>query len=121
IPDVPCRVDVSVAGVSAGPAPVGGLVLARLPVHDPARRAPLTRVRGVDLLDAAGHQAGLRSPRNPWGGGRAAEAIPKYRRKRAERRPSWPRRTRSPSAAPVSARAANGSSSTVSARKSASG
>src|SRR5690606_11390265 len=47
--DVPGRVHISVARVTAGPAPVTRLALTRLPVHDPARRAPLTRVRGIDL------------------------------------------------------------------------
>jgi hypothetical protein len=52
--DVPCRVDVSIAGITAGGAPEGGLALARLPVHLPARRAHLACVRGVDLFDSAG-------------------------------------------------------------------
>src|SRR5690606_22246048 len=51
IPDVPGRVHISVGGVSAGPAPVTCLALARFPVHDPARRATLARVRGIDLHD----------------------------------------------------------------------
>jgi hypothetical protein len=48
--DVPGRVHVSVAGVSAGGAPESGLALARLPIHPPARRAPLARERRIDLL-----------------------------------------------------------------------
>jgi hypothetical protein len=48
--DVPGRVEVSVAGETAGSAPEDGLALARLPVHVPARRAPLARERGFDLL-----------------------------------------------------------------------
>ena len=52
--DVPGRVHVSVAGVTAGSAPEDGLALARLPVHLPARRAPLARERGFDLLHPAG-------------------------------------------------------------------
>ena len=52
--DVPGRVHVSVAGVPAGSAPEDGLALARLPVHLPARRAPLARERGTDLLHPAG-------------------------------------------------------------------
>jgi hypothetical protein len=52
--DVPSRVYVCVAGVSAGGAPVDGLVLTRLRVHPPARRAALTRERGTDLLHSAG-------------------------------------------------------------------
>jgi hypothetical protein len=52
--DVPCRVHVSIAGITAGGAPEGGLALARLPVHLPARRAHLACVRGVDLFDSAG-------------------------------------------------------------------
>jgi len=51
--DIPSRVHVSVAGITAGGASEGGLALARLPVHLPARRALLTRVRGVDLLHSA--------------------------------------------------------------------
>jgi hypothetical protein len=51
--DVPGRVHVSVAGVSAGGALEDGLALARVPVHLPARRAPLARERGVDLLHPA--------------------------------------------------------------------
>ena len=43
--DVACRVHVGVAGVAAGRAPEARLALARPPVHVPARRAPLARVR----------------------------------------------------------------------------
>ena len=52
--DVPGRVHVSVAGVSAGGASEDGLALTRLPIHMPARRAPLARERGFDLLHPAG-------------------------------------------------------------------
>src|SRR5690242_14717008 len=52
--DVPSRVNVCVAGVSAGGAPEDGLALTRLRVHPPARRAALTRERGTDLLHSAG-------------------------------------------------------------------
>ena len=52
--DIPGRVHISVAGVSAGGAPEEGLILTRLRVHMPARRAPLARERGVDLLRPAG-------------------------------------------------------------------
>src|SRR5690606_40477567 len=51
IPNVTGRVHISVGGVSAGPASVTCLALARFPVHDPARRATLARVRGIDLHD----------------------------------------------------------------------
>ena len=51
--DVACRVHVGVAGETAGRAPEDGLALARLPVHVPARRAPLARERGSDLLHPA--------------------------------------------------------------------
>src|SRR3954452_19406148 len=52
--DIPGRVHVSVAGEAAGPAPETRLALASFPVHDPARRASLARVRGVDLDNPAG-------------------------------------------------------------------
>src|SRR5690242_16091938 len=52
--DVDGRVHVSVGGKTAGRATEVGLALARLAVHIPARRAPLARVRGLDLLDPAG-------------------------------------------------------------------
>jgi len=52
--DVPGRVHVSVAGEPAGSAPEDGLALARLPVHLPARRAPLARERRTDLFHPAG-------------------------------------------------------------------
>jgi len=51
--DVPGRVHVSVAGVSAGHAAEQGLALAAARCDVPARRAPLARVRGLDLLDPA--------------------------------------------------------------------
>ena len=63
--DVHGRVHVSVAGVSAGGAPEDGLTLARRPVHLPARRAALARVRGFDLLHPAGsflRQAAYQQP-----------------------------------------------------------
>src|SRR6266571_7886188 len=41
--DVPRRVHVRVAGVTAGSAPEDGLALTRVLVHLPARRAPLAR------------------------------------------------------------------------------
>ena len=67
--DVPGRVHVCVAGVTAGSALEDGLALARLPVHPPARRAPLARERGTDLLHPAGRlllQApGQQSPPGP--------------------------------------------------------
>ncbi len=52
--DVPGRVHVRVACVSAGGAPEGGLALARLRIHLPARRTTLARERGIDLLHSAG-------------------------------------------------------------------
>src|ERR1035441_9854575 len=52
--DVPGRVHVSVAGVSAEPAGEIGLALARLAVHGPARAAALRGERGIDLLHPAG-------------------------------------------------------------------
>ena len=52
--DVPSRIKVSVASVSAGRAPEVGLALARLRVYLPARRAPLARVRGTYSFDSAG-------------------------------------------------------------------
>ena len=52
--DVPSRVYVCVASVSAGGAPEDGLALTRLRVHPPARRTALTRERGIDLLHSAG-------------------------------------------------------------------
>ena len=51
--DVDGRVHIGVAGVSAGSAPEGGLALARLRVHLPARRAALARERGTDVLHPA--------------------------------------------------------------------
>jgi len=52
--DVPGRVNVSVAGVSTGPACEDGLALARSRIDGPAHRTPLARVRGVDLFDPTG-------------------------------------------------------------------
>src|SRR3984885_6742271 len=52
--DVAGRAHVGVAGVPAGRAPEPRLALARPPVHAPARRAPLARVRGWYLLHPAG-------------------------------------------------------------------
>jgi len=52
--DVPGRVHVSVAGVTAGGAQEDGLALARPPVHLSARRATLACERRVDLLNPAG-------------------------------------------------------------------
>ena len=52
--DVPGRVHISMAGVSAGRAREARLALARLRIYVPARRAPLTRKRGTDLLHPAG-------------------------------------------------------------------
>ena len=51
--DVPGRVHICVAGISAGGAPEDGLALARLPVHLPARRAALTCVMRRDFLHSA--------------------------------------------------------------------
>jgi hypothetical protein len=51
--DVSSRVHVGVVGVSAGPAAEDGLALARLRIDDPARRATLRGVGGVDLLYSA--------------------------------------------------------------------
>ena len=51
--DIPGRVHISVAGETAGSAPEDGLTLTRVPVHLPARRAPLARERGSDLLHPA--------------------------------------------------------------------
>jgi hypothetical protein len=85
--DADGRVHVRVAGETAGSAPEAGLALTRVPVHPPARRAPLAREHGVDLSTRpgpcppvgapAGRPAGtrhgfpaclmrpVRSPRNP--------------------------------------------------------
>jgi hypothetical protein len=52
--DVPGRVHISVAGEPAGRACEARLALARLRVHVPARRAPLTGESGSYLLHAAG-------------------------------------------------------------------
>src|SRR5690242_17346699 len=52
--DVPGRVHVSVAGVSAGRAHEPRLALTRPRIHVPARRAPLARERSTDLLHPAG-------------------------------------------------------------------
>jgi hypothetical protein len=52
--DVPGRVYVGVAGVSAGGASEDGLALARLRVHLPARPAALAGIRGIDLLYPSG-------------------------------------------------------------------
>src|SRR5271165_3185265 len=52
--DVDGRVHIRVAGETAGSAPEDGLTLTRVPVHLPARRAPLARERGSDLLHPAG-------------------------------------------------------------------
>ena len=67
--DVLSRVNVSVASKTAGRANEARLALARRPIHVPARRAPLAREGGVDLLKSAGclllkptHQ---RSPARP--------------------------------------------------------
>ena len=51
--DVDGRVHISIAGETAGSAPEHGLALTRVPVHLPARRAPLARQRGTDLLHPA--------------------------------------------------------------------
>jgi hypothetical protein len=60
--DVPGRVHVSVTGVSAGRACELRLALARFRIHVPARRAPLTRERGVDPLHPTGSLL-LQAPR----------------------------------------------------------
>ena len=52
--DVDGRVHISVAGETAGNAPEEGLALTRVPVHLPARRAPLARVVRLDLLHPPG-------------------------------------------------------------------
>ncbi len=51
--DVPGRVHVSIAGISAGHAAEQGLVLATARCDVPAPRAALARVRGTYLLDPA--------------------------------------------------------------------
>ena len=51
--DVLRRVHVRVAGETAGSAPEHGLALTRVPVHLPARRAPLARVMRLNLLHPA--------------------------------------------------------------------
>jgi hypothetical protein len=51
--DVPGRVHVSVVGISAGSAGEDGLALTRLRVDDPAHRAPLACVHGIDLFHSA--------------------------------------------------------------------
>jgi len=48
--DADGRVHVRVTGETAGSAPEHGLTLTRVPVHLPARRAPLARVMRLDLL-----------------------------------------------------------------------
>ena len=52
--DVDGRVHVRVAGETAGSAPEARLTLTRVPVHLPARRAPLARERMSDLLHPSG-------------------------------------------------------------------
>src|SRR5271165_2374852 len=52
--DVDGRVHIRVAGETAGSAPEDGLTLTRVPVHLPARRAPLARVMRLDPLHPAG-------------------------------------------------------------------
>src|SRR5436190_3750716 len=52
--DVPGRVHISVVGETAGREYESRLALTRLRVHLPARRAPLARERGSDLLHPAG-------------------------------------------------------------------
>ena len=47
--DVPGRVHISMAGVTAGRAHEPRLALTRLRIHQPARRAPLARERGINL------------------------------------------------------------------------
>src|SRR6185437_3356917 len=56
--DVPGRVRVSIAGVSAGHAAEQGLALAAARCDMPARRAPLARVRGTYFLHPAGGLVG---------------------------------------------------------------
>src|SRR6266516_1174128 len=51
--DIPGRVHISMAGVSAGGAPEDGLALARLRIHMPAGRTSLACEGGTDLLDPA--------------------------------------------------------------------
>ncbi|SEG85397.1 hypothetical protein SAMN05444920_105526 [Nonomuraea solani] len=53
-PDVASGGHAGVGGVSTGSAAEGGLALARLGIHDPARRASPARVRGADLDHPAG-------------------------------------------------------------------
>ena len=52
--DIPGRVHISVAGISAGRAREPRLALTRLRIHLPARRAALARELGTDLLHPAG-------------------------------------------------------------------
>jgi hypothetical protein len=52
--DVPGRIHIGVAGVSAGSAPEDGLALTRLPVHLPARTTALAGVMWPDSLNATG-------------------------------------------------------------------
>ena len=52
--DVPDRVHISMAGGTAGRAHEPRLALPRVRIHVPARRAPLARERGSDLVRAAG-------------------------------------------------------------------
>jgi hypothetical protein len=51
--DVPGRIHVGIAGITAGRATEVRLVLTRLSVHAPARRATLARESGSYLLDSA--------------------------------------------------------------------
>ena len=63
--DIPGRVHISMAGVSAGGAPEDGLALARLRVHLPARRAPLARERRFDPLTRPGAFSSRRRTSRP--------------------------------------------------------
>jgi len=87
--DVLGRVHIRVPRMPAGPATEDGLALARLRVHDPARRATLTRVRGVDPLNPmrrlvfqAGHQP---APTGPMDGPVEPRLLPHLAARRLHR------------------------------------
>ena len=118
--DVEGRVHISVAGVSAGGAPEGGLALARLRVHVPARRAALAGERGSNLfyppgrlvLQAADQQAPSRGQDAPIQACLLADVpargIPGSSRGPGHVRPSAPApvpRGERPGAHPIAARA----------------
>lgn len=96
VSDVPCRVHISVARVSARPAPETRLALTRPPIHDPARRTPLTRERGLDFDHPAGRLVLQPGHQQPPPGRQDAPVQPGFLRHPAARcRHRAPRRPRS--------------------------